>query len=268
MSISDWINKREMTGFPTFSFTEVKEAFPALSDQIISNHLYYLSKSKRIQTVHKGFYTAVSLQYRDRGVVPPYNYIDQLMTYLGKPYYISLLSAGVLHGAAHQRPQQLTISTSLPRISFTKNANAQLNWCYRKDVSQTLLNQTNSDTGTLWYSCPELTAVDLVQFNQIIGGLSVAATVLEELSERTNFTMHGEELINATTIPTLQRLGYIFDCILNNTVQADAMANLLKSSGKQVKYVPLSINHPISNSVRDTKWKIIINQDIEPDDIW
>jgi predicted transcriptional regulator of viral defense system len=106
MTISGWIENREMTGFPTFSYQEVSNAFPTLSSNVVSNKLCLLGKQKRIQTVHKQFYTVVPIQFKDRGIVPPYNYVDQLMTYLRRPYYISLLSAGVLHGAAHQRPQR------------------------------------------------------------------------------------------------------------------------------------------------------------------
>ena len=52
MTLSEWIDKREMTGFPTFSYNEVRKAFPALSAQVVSNELYRLGKQKRIQSVN------------------------------------------------------------------------------------------------------------------------------------------------------------------------------------------------------------------------
>lgn len=266
MSISDWIENREMTGFPTFSYKDVCESFPALSPRVVSNELYRLGRQKRIQSVHKGFYSVVPVQFKDRGIVPPYNYIGQLMSYLGRPYYIGLLSAGVLLGAAHQRPQRLSIMTVPPRITFSGNSNGNLFWCYRSRIPAGLLERANSDTGEILYSNAELTAVDLVQFSHLAGGLSAVATVIGELVERTDFSLHGEELVKATTYPTLQRLGYILDTVLENQRQAGMIERILQPHFKELRYRPLSTDHPSVNAERDRKWKLLINQEIEPDE--
>lgn len=268
MAISEWIDRREMTGFTTFSYKDVVEAFPTLSAQRVSNELYRQGKKKRILSVHKGFYTVVPLQFRDRGIVPPYNYIDQLMTNLGKPYYISLLSAGVIHGAAHQRPQRLSVMTKLPRITVSGNGNSQLFLSYRKNIPQDLLCQTNSDTGTIYYSNAELTAIDLVQYCQFIGGLSMAATVIAELVEKTDFSKKADSLIKATTMPTLQRLGFILDCVLDEQSAADQLLELLEPHFSELKYRPLSTNQSTEGFERNKKWKIIENKTIDPDDLW
>lgn len=266
MSISEWVENREMTGFPTFSYKEIRESFPALSAGVVSNELYRLGKLKRVQSVHKGFYTVVPVQFKDRGIVPPYNYIGQLMAYLERPYYISLLSAGVLHGAAHQRPQKLSITTVLPRITFSKDSNNQLFWGYRKEIPKELLCETNSDTGIIMYSNAELTAVDLVQYSHLVGGLSAAATVIDELVEKTNFEWSGNRLVKATTLPTLQRLGFLLDVVLENETQADAIYGILQPYMKGMKYRPLATEYPTEKAERNSKWKIIINQEIEPDE--
>lgn len=265
MSISDWVEKREMTGFPTFSYKEVRESFPALSAGVVSNELYRLGKLKRVQSVHKGFYTVIPVQFKDRGIVPPYNYIGQLMAYLERPYYISLLSAGVLHGAAHQRPQKLSIMTVPPRITFSKYSNDRLFWSYRKEIPKELLCETNSDTGTILYSNAELTAVDLVQYSHLIGGLSAAATVIDELAEKTDFERYGDRLAQETTLPTLQRLGFLLDAVLENETQADAVYGILRPYMKGLKYRPLATEYPTEKAERDSKWKIMINQEIAPD---
>ncbi len=267
MSISSWIEKREMTGFPTFSYQDVNEAFSSLSPIVVSNELHRLCKRKRIQSVHRGFYTVVPIQFKDRGIVPPYNYIDQLMSYLGRHYYVCLLSAGVLHGAAHQRPQRLTIMTEFPRITFTANRNKQLAWYFRKKIPQSLLCETNTDNDTMLYSNAELTAIDLVQYNSLVGGLSVATTVIAELIEKIDFHRCGNELLNITTLSTLQRLGYILDVVLENSQQANAISDILRPHLKNIRYRPLSTSHSVINAERDTKWRIIVNQEIVPDDI-
>lgn len=265
MGISDWIDTREMTGFPTFAYKDVQEAFPSLSAQLVSNTLYRLCKQRRIQNVHRQFYTVVPMQYRDRGLVPPVNYVGQLMAHLDRPYYISLLSAGVLHGAAHQKPQKVMVTTTLPKIS---TSNSQMVWTFRKAIPETLLQSANSETGAIKYSNPELTAVDVVQYSQLIGGLSVAATVLAELVEVADFSRNTTELLNATTLPTLQRLGYILDVVLDEQDKAEQIRTLLATRSRKVLYRPLQTDHSTIGRERNEKWKIIINQDIEPDDIW
>ena len=268
MTITEWVDKREMTGLPTFSFKDVSNAFPHIPTQVVLNHLQRLQKSHRIQAIHKGFYTAVPLQYREKGVVPPYNYVGQLMSHLDRPYYIGLLSAGVLNGAAHQRPQVLSVVTTPPRISFSKGSNSQLDWNYRQSIPTDLLLKTNSDTGPILYSNPELTAIDLVQYNHLIGGLSVAATVIAELAEKTDFSKYEEQILKATSTATLQRLGYILEHVIEDKQQADSVLKIIESQNKRFRDRPLSVNHPAENCERDSKWKVIINQEIDPDDIW
>lgn len=266
MSISEWIENREMTGFPTFSYQEVRETFPSLATKTVPNELRGLCRNKRIQSVHKGFYTAVPIQFKDRGIVPPCNYIGQLMAYLEKPYYISLLSAGVLHVAAHQRPQRLSIMTVLPRVSFPKDSNKHLFCGYRKEIPKSLLCETNSDTGTILYSNAELTAIDLIQFSHLVGGLSAATTVIEELTEKTDFEQYGDNLMNVTTLSTIQRLGYILDEVLDNQAQADALYGLMHPYVRELKYRPLTTERPTENAEKNSKWKIFVNQEIEPDE--
>jgi len=267
MTIRSWIKQREIAGRPTFSIADVKEDFSNTSVRVITSELYRLSKQSIIVSVYKCFYTVIPVQYSARGVVPPLYYIDQLMSYLGKPYYISLLSAAELHGAAHQRPQKFSVTTILPKTTTSSQYNNQLMWNYRREIPENLLMQKNSETGRVKFSSPELTAVDLVQYNQLIGGLSMAATVLEELLEYTDFNKQFETLLSVTNIPTLQRLGYIAEVILEETEQANTLFNLLKSNNKRMKKVPLDSDHSTDGCQIDNRWNVIINQTIEPDDI-
>lgn len=267
MTIRSWIKQREIVGKPTFSIADVKEEFPNTSVRVIASELYRLSKQSIIVSVYKCFYTVIPVQYSARGVVPPLYYIDQLMSYLGKPYYISLLSAAELHGAAHQRPQKFSVTSILPKATTSSRYNNQLMWNYRREIPESLLMQRNSETGRVRFSSPELTAVDLVQYNQLIGGLSMAATVLEELLEYTDFNRQFESLLSATNIPTLQRLGYISEVILEETDQANTLFGLLKSSNKRMKKIPLDSDHSTDGYPSDNRWNVIVNQTIEPDDL-
>ncbi|MFR1241407.1 MAG: type IV toxin-antitoxin system AbiEi family antitoxin domain-containing protein [Butyricimonas faecihominis] len=267
MTIRNWIKQQESLGKPTFSYRDVKVNFSDMPEQHIMNELYRLSRQKIIQSVYKSFYTVIPIQYSVRGIVPPTYYIDQLMEYLAKPYYISLLSAAEIHGAAHQRPQRFSVTTLRPVVTTSARKNNLIVWNYRKDIPENLLCSKNSETGIIHYSSAELTAVDLVQFEHQIGGLSVAATVLSELVETIDFSKNSNTLFQTASLTSIQRLGYILDYILEETKQAEMLYQQLCLLNKKPGYTPLAHCLPIRGDKRNNKWKIIINQTIEIDDI-
>lgn len=267
ISLNEWIRNSEVHGFNTFSFETVRENFPHASEQNLFNSLYRQTIKKRIVSVYKGFYVIIPPQYAAKGVVPPIYYIDQLMGYLNKPYYISLLNAAELFGAAHQRSQRFSVMTIYPSANVSKAKNNILDWVYRRDIPEKFLQVKNSETGTVCFSNPELTAIDLVQYEKHIGGLSRAATVLAELTEETDFSKVSNELLDYTSVSAIQRLGFILESILGESEQAAILYERLCAYGKRLNYIPLSTRSENENAPKDTRWKIYINTEIEPDDL-
>ena len=267
LTVSKWIRDLEIHGFCTFSFENVREAFPDVTEQNLSNSLYRLTVKKRILSVYKGFYVIIPPQYAAKGIVVPSYYIDQLMQYIGKPYYVALLNAAQLHGAAHQRSQRLFVMTMYPSKHMSKTRNSMLSWVYRKEVPEKFLQQTNSETGIIHFSNPELTAIDIVQYQRHIGGLSRAATVLAELTEVTDFTKVSDEFFDFTSVTAVQRLGFILERILKENIQADNLYQKLRNYGKRLNYVPLSTSSEYRNFKKDSRWKVYVNRAIEIDDL-
>lgn len=268
MTIREWVRNREINGQPTFSYEEIQNIFSDSSEQIVKNELYRLSVQKIIVSVYRGFYVIIPTQYAAKGIVPPLYYIDQLMAYLHKPYYISLLSAAELLGAAHQRPQKFSVTTIFPKASVSVEKNNLLSWSYRKEIPRDFLIVKNSETGIIHYSNAELTALDLVQYEQYVGGFSRVGTILEELSEQIDFGCAAQVLFNYTTLATIQRLGYILDEILKQSGVADILYNELTAYAKRFRYVLLSTRH-MNNSImkKNSRWKVNVNLDIEIDEI-
>ena len=152
MSIREWIRELEIGGTPTFSFSTVRRFFPNITEQSIKNDLFRLSTQKIIVPVYRGFYVIMPPQYAAKGIIPPIYYIDQLMSYLDKPYYISLLNAAELLGSAHQRPQRFSVTTILPKSSVSPTKNNLLVWNYRNKMPSEFLLTRNSETGTIYLS--------------------------------------------------------------------------------------------------------------------
>ena len=121
--------------------------------------------------------------------------------------------------------------------------------------------------GWLNISCLELTAVDLVAYQEHIGGLTRAATVLEELSLKLDFTKLDADFLKVASAPAFQRLGYLLDCVLGEEAIADGLLALMKAGGMRMKAVPLRLGTSVDDTEVDKKWKVLVNQEIEFDDL-
>lgn len=264
MTIHDWIRNRELRGMVTFSIEEVKSAFGGKSVATIKTELSRLVKKGYICSVYRGFYVVVPVHYQLKGIVPPTYYIEKLMQYVGKPYYLSLLSAAAMHGASHQAVMVTQVITTAPRIKISSK-NPYLNWNYRKAIPKDLLLTKNGEMGKVRYSNPELTAIDLVQFADHVGGYQRAATVLAELVDAVDMTKM-TCVVPYTTIATLQRLGYLLEYVLEEQTKADALFLILKEQG-QWKSIALRSNCPKNGTMQSNRWHVNGNVDIEIDDL-
>lgn len=267
MTLQKWIKDRAVHGFPTFSIEDVRETGMYSSEQIMKNELSRLCSNKTIANVYRGFYVIIPVHYVLRGSVPATYYIDQLMAYLNKPYYVCMLSAAELLGAAHQRPQQFSVMTTYPRRQLVTTRNVVIDWFYRDTLQEEALVIKNTETGTVRFSNPLLTAADLVQNQQHVGGLSRVATILEELSEQIDIDSQFPALLPYLKTVTWQRLGYLFERIIGDNETADKLYEQLLTSSARMVYKPLSTSVKDNPSSRDSRWKLNINVQIEKDDI-
>jgi predicted transcriptional regulator of viral defense system len=70
-----------------------------------------LVAKKRLAVPRRGFFVIVPLEYSVAGAPPPSWFVDDLMNFEKARYYVGLLSAAALYGAAHQQPQEFHIVT-------------------------------------------------------------------------------------------------------------------------------------------------------------
>ena len=267
MTLQKWIKDRAIHGFPTFSIEDVRETGMYTSEQILQNELYRLCSNKTIASVYRGFYVIIPVQYVLRGSVPATYYIDQLMAYLSKPYYVCMLSAAELLGAAHQRPQQFSVMTTFPKRRVISTRNVIIDWFYREELPEDALITKNTETGTIRISNPLLTAADLVQYQQHVGGLSRVATILEELAEQIDIKSQFASLASFVKKVTWQRLGYILEHVVEENELADELYDQIRNLPGSLIYMPLSTSAENNTSERNSRWKININVQIEQDDL-
>jgi predicted transcriptional regulator of viral defense system len=95
------------------------------------------------------------------------------------------------------------------------------------------------------------------------------ATVLSELAEAMNFENISEEFLKSLNVAIIQRLGYLLD-LLDFENLANELFQKSKNAGIKFRKYPLSFlskKTHLSDYQTNNKWKIIINEEIETDDL-
>jgi predicted transcriptional regulator of viral defense system len=265
-NIGEWIDELLTKGKNAFSLQQIRDAFPNHSEAALKRTLSRLSTKNKIVSVHKGYYVIVSYEYAAKGIVPPLLYIDGLMKFLNRPYYVSLLSAASLYGAAHQAPQVFMVNTTFPTLRPSAKKGIKIKFVPVKEIPAQLLEQKKTESGYVQVSSPELTAVDLINYAKHIGGLSRAATIINELAEEIRFEKINEDLARFTETATLQRLGYIADQILHKKELADAIEKLCIKMNLKFFRVSLMTKGKRYGYPCNERWKVIENSQIEVDE--
>ena len=266
--IGDWIRHGVQRGRNTFPRQKLAARFSHLSEQTVKNELNLLIKKGNVYPVFRGFYSSIPDGYALRGIVPPEFYIDDLMQHLARPYYVSLLTAAAYYGAAHQRPQVFCVITSLPALRDTTKKNSRIVFIStRKTIPQQWLRPFKGLSGYIQVSKPELTAADLISFQKEIGGINRACTVLCELMEVVKFGKLDKTFFDYVPTSTVQRLGYLLENELEQGKQANILYSKAHTHGCKFQKIPLKYSKPIANCETNEKWKIIVNEYIEIDDL-
>ena len=267
MSVADWIEKQAPSGRYTFSKADVRKEFPDMTPHAIDTAVQRAVTKGRIFSPCRSFYVVVPEEYRLWNAVPQEVYLDRMMQYLGRSYYVSLLSAAERHGAAHQAPMEFQVMVEPPVLRDKERDGYAIRYAERRQIPMDYVERKEVPTGWLNVSSPELTAVDMIAYQDHVGGLTRAATVLEELSLKLDFSHLDATFLQVAPAPVFQRLGYLLDRLLEEESLADDLLGLMKSGGMKMKAVPLRLGAFTEDALVDKKWKILVNQEIEIDEL-
>ena len=266
IKIKDWIENLEFRGRISFSLNKLQEENPEISETAIKSALSRLSKKGKVVPIHKGFYLIISSEYALRGIIPPVQFIDDLMKYLNRSYYMGTISAAALYGAAHQAPQEFFVITEYPVMRPTLKKGIKVNYISKRTIPTALLIEKKTKTGYIKVSSEILTALDLVQYQNHSGGLSRIANVLYELMEEIHPVSFSKEIFTYSTTTAIQRLGYLFEYELDNQLLADALYKQAMKYGSRFQKIPFRQSVPYQGIVADNRWRVAVNIEIEMDD--
>lgn len=265
--IQQWVEDQMIRGRYMFTKQDVLNLGLPIKEASVNRSLQRLEAKGTIMSPWQNFYVTVATEYRLKGIVPPSFYIDRLMKFLGRDYYVSLLSAAALNGASHQMAMVFqTMVNGGPIRSGVKNG-TKMEFTLRQNLPMEFTHKVKTQSGYMTVANAELTALDVVTEYKKVGGLSRAAELIVELCEQTKWDESKLPLLSYYSIATVQRLGYILD-LIEEQEQANAFYVLMKQMGKIVRKIPLKQTAPVTDDMpMNARWKVIVNYELEIDEI-
>ncbi len=112
--LEHWIEDCQSKGKLAFNLVELRQRFQSDSETALKRVLDRLSEKEKVVSIYKGYYIIIPPQYSSKGILPVAMFIDGLMKFLERKYYVGLLNAAALHGASHQQPQEYFVVTEYP----------------------------------------------------------------------------------------------------------------------------------------------------------
>ncbi len=244
-------------GRTSFTLAEAKSMLDR-DDDAVRKGLARLARKGEIFSPGRSFYVIIPPEYRLWGTVPAAHFIDPLMRFLDRSYYVALLSAAEMHGAAHQAPQVFQVMVDRPlrnrdfgrvRVRFFTSAHA----------TDAPAERRNVPTGTVRLATRELTAVDLVDHPGSSGGIDNVATILTELEQLDGKLL--AEVAAARPRSVTRRLGWLLSFV-GADVDLDPLRDL--AAVGEGEPTDLRAGAP-RRGVVDPTWHVRVNVEVEPD---
>ncbi|HND28946.1 MAG TPA: type IV toxin-antitoxin system AbiEi family antitoxin [Myxococcota bacterium] len=254
-SLHQWIDDLAAEGRISFTAEEAARVHGG-EEAAVQGVLRRLRQRREIATPLRGYHLILPPEYRRLGCLPPLWFIDDLAATMKIPYYVSLLSAAELHGAAHQRPQTFQVMLSRPhRPIFCEQVH--IDFSMRTNLGQLPVMVRNTPKGTVRIATPEVTALDLVGYPHRVGGLDHVAGVLAELAE----VLQPKSLLQVAPLSPIawsQRLGFLLDLL--KFYPTDDLAAYVA----EAPLCALDVEQPFTRTTCDPRWRVFVNIEIEP----
>ena len=257
LSIPEQIDKLQAQGRYWFSYSSLA-SISGKTEKAVERAVSRLRHRGAIANPRKGFYVIVPPEYRSMACLPATWFVDDMMKFTGEYYYVGLLSAAELYGAAHHAPQQFQVITEHPHRDV-KCGRVWIRFFSKRHIKHTPVAKIKTRTGYMQVSISEVTALDLIRYSFELGGLSTVAAVIAELCE----SLKPRQLVKAASVYELavvQRLGFILDKLEEQQLTAALSAWLKK---QRPRVIPLCSDKPASSAKLDERWHLKVNDEID-----
>lgn len=259
MDLGRWIDDLVAGGRSSFTTDEARGVHGG-TYKAVQAVLRRLRAKGEIASPLRGFHLVVPPEYRRLGCLPPLWFIDDLARHLGQPYYVALLSAAELHGAAHQRPQAFQVMRPRPHRSV-ECGGVRIDFVMRGSLASVPVVLRHTPKGTVRIATPEATAFDLVGYVHRCGGLVNVATVLRELAEELDpVALAG--LAPLSPVPWAQRLGFLLD-LVGSRGRTGPLSAWVRDQAPPT--CALDVDRPPGHGPVDRGWRVVVNVEVEVD---
>lgn len=262
MQLSDFIKERLSLEEYSFSIDELSR-LSQKEKKRLKTDLAYLTKKGDIVPLRKGFYLIIPPRYSQQGKLPIQLYTENLFKNLNRPYYLGLYSAAKFHSASHQQIQRDYVITTKPRMLDIKKNTIDVRFFTTAHWPEKNINIKKADAGAYKISDPILTAVDLIHYQNKLGGLNRILSVLEELIEEMTPSDMEALLTWYSNKSTLQRFGYLLEVLEAENCLVEKLSNYFNSK----KYYPVLLSPESKQKAGavNNYWKIDVNIKLESD---
>lgn len=255
-SASDFITELAALGRYHFSTDEAVEALGAPISKVRAA-LRRLKAAGEVVDPHRSFHLILSPAHRPSGCAPPEEFVPPLMEHLHEPYYVALLSAAELYGAAIEPRHALQVMARLNRKPI-ECGDSRVEFVARKDLERTPLLERSTTRGPVRVASPEATALELVGYVDQCGGLQNVANVLDELA----LSLDPQKLAAVAPLGPIawaQRLGYLLDLTEHRSL-GNVLAPVVKDLAHD--FAPLVRARPKGGATRLPRWKLAVNASV------
>ena len=251
------LEQLQASGRRVFTVTDARERLGVSrfnSLRILGN----LKRQKRILTLTHGLYALWHPSERKWGL-RPLPILDSLMNFRKMPYYIGLLSAADYHGAAHHKPQVLQVV--IPKqLSLRKASQLHISFHVKKKFPIIGLEKVMTESGTVYYSSPELTALDVIYYQSACAGFGNVCIVVHDLISHLDGVRLKKMIEEYPYAACVQRLGFLMEYFGADLKLLKPLQQWVKR--KQLVPVALSPDCPKKGKIHKN-WQVIENAKVE-----
>lgn len=257
-SLSNFIDAAERSGKFNLWTQDIARALPDMTREALRQALRRQQSKGRITQTSRGsnHWVIIPLRYATAGAPPLeswlHAYLDKT---LGIPYYVGLLSAAETYGASPYATMVTQIITLKPRRPLQVGRH-KLVFLGCKDVGLMPTRWHETTDGRFKVSTPELTALELVYRQQLVGGASRVLSVLQAMTDTLSEGALLEALDRMNEVPAAQRMG-----VLLSMDDQPVLTNLIQNwlANKRTRNIPLSPGQaPDESSQLDAQFKVLV----------
>lgn len=251
------IQELQRTARSVFTVTDAQSLLK-VSHPAIMAILTRLRRNHLIVTLSNGIYAILQPTEQTHGL-RPLRVLDPLMKYLDADYYVGLLSAASHWGAAHHKPQILQVMTA-QRHFLKRLEKLRIKFYLKKHFSERSVVSAKTAFGYHLISSPELTALDVISYENASGGFNNVCLVVRDLMG----AIKGQELLDcckkSERMSSVQKLGYMIEKYKAPKKTYDSLRKWVKS--RNLSPIPLFAKGERRGPIHKD-WKVIENAELE-----